>query len=294
MIMDKPTTGSSFSANSFFLGAGFFNVPREIVDEGFETGKDAECDIVAGRVGLGLASGELGWLDPHLMASIFRQKEDRFWHVSSLEACSAWSRFSRLMFLAGPFVVWNKKLPVLFFFFQKSTKEKKREEKNTNEYRSHTSSGFSWGAWWSEATGTATGIWLGGLWLVTRARGFDVASLLGFGFDFDAGNLFFGFGFSDRVDSTGTVLAPDFFMRNLYQEYQRELLRVFFFWPSDRMVSSTDFWSEALLEYPKQQPRKLVLVGLVWWGFLWVLAMEDAERNRHGWMRTLRPGKDYI
>jgi hypothetical protein len=229
--MDKPTTGSSFSANSFFLGAGFFNVPREIVDEGFETGKVAECEIAAGRVGLGLASGELGWLDPHLMASIFRQKEDRFWHVSSLEACSAWSRFSRLMFLAGPFVV---------------------------------SSGFSWGAWWSEATGTATGIWLGGLWLVTRARGFDVASLLGFGFDFDAGNLFFGFGFSDRVDSTGTVLAPDFFMRNLYQEYQRELLRVFFFWPSDRMVSSTDFWSEALLEYPKQQPRKLVLVGLVW------------------------------
>lgn len=78
MIMDKPTTGSSFSANSFFLGAGFFNVPREIVDEGFETGKVAECEIAAGRVGLGLASGELGWLDPHLMASIFRQKEDRF------------------------------------------------------------------------------------------------------------------------------------------------------------------------------------------------------------------------
>ncbi len=86
MTIDKPITGSSFSDNSSFFRAGFFNVPRESVDdEGFatrlsgnETGKDAECEIEAGRVSLGLASGEPGWLDPALMASIFRQKEDRF------------------------------------------------------------------------------------------------------------------------------------------------------------------------------------------------------------------------
>jgi hypothetical protein len=83
MIIDRPTNGSSLSADPSFFRPGFFTVPRAIVDEGFATrfvsGRDAACEIAAGRVGLGLASGEPGWLDPAaLMASIFRPKEHRF------------------------------------------------------------------------------------------------------------------------------------------------------------------------------------------------------------------------
>jgi hypothetical protein len=75
-------------------------------------GEDSDRVIIdTVRRGFSLTSGEPGWLVPVLIASIFRQKDNRFLHVASF-VVSTWSEsfpFSRMMSCSEDlYHVWNR------------------------------------------------------------------------------------------------------------------------------------------------------------------------------------------
>lgn len=243
-IIDMPTTGSNLLttiASSSLLV--FLGTTRYFNDNWFArlsrvgTGIETECFnvaaalpvlesvVLAGGGGLGLmtTSGELGWFeDPVLMASIFRRNDNRFRRAAFFEVSAWWwssdFRFSRVLFCSVPCVVRIRKfiyyttdietkiLDIInnFFFFTSSI------------ISSFTRVLISWNAivLVVEFARFVNNLWIFHLGL----EEFD---------DFDEWILI-----SDRSVllseevSKGTVLAEEFFIRNIDQEENKPVVVV--------------------------------------------------------------------